>query len=539
MRAIVAVSLVALSMLGAASASALDRAGAGAEECDGTFYATGGREVFDIEQRYLPAPLRSFPADCASRVVGDRFDGGPADYTLFYVDVPFDQVITMFQSLESAGWADGDTLGNVDPGDAAGYADTDLTAADLEALATTPLFVDGRFAPVGSSDTILLTYTDGAEYDNDSALDVPSVTVRVLLSGPFSGTEFDDPSVLSGLKPISALTPVQTGVVAGGAVILMLVVGWPSSLLNSVVGSRYDGLVRGVQARFRRKPKTAAAEPDAEADPPPSRGSRLPGWLMWPGFALAAILGAFVDPDFGINAMSGRVVVTLFLSFVLFNLVTWSIVRVVARRLQPESKPLLRFRWGTLVLVALAVLVARLLQLEPGIIFGLVAGVAYATALRASRSAIIVLAGSGFGLALGLVAWVTYSLLSPIASGSPDSVPLIFLTEFLAGVTVKGVSSLPLALLPFGSLDGAKLIKWRRVVWALAYAVGLAAFMLVLLTIPKAWGEVPGDYARWIILFGTYALVALVLWIVNTVLVRRRPPKETPIGEQPDAITID
>jgi hypothetical protein len=93
--------------------------------------------------------------------------------------------------------------------------------------------------------------------------------------------------------------------------------------------------------------------------------------------------------------------------------------------------------------------------------------------------------------------------------------------------------------LPLGALDGAKIVKWRRVVWAVAYALGLAAFMLVLVTIPKAWGEIPGDFVRWLILFGTYALVAVVAWVINTVLLKKRPPKETPIGEQPDAITID
>jgi hypothetical protein len=224
---------------------------------------------------------------------------------------------------------------------------------------------------------------------------------------------------------------------------------------------------------------------------------------------------------------------------VLFNLATWAIVRVIARRLQPDSEPLLRFRWGSLLLVALAVLLARLLQLEPGVIFGLVAGVAYATALRASRSAIIALVGSGFGLALALVAWVVYSLLAPAAASAPDSVPLIIGLEFLAGVTVKGVSSLPLALLPLGTLDGAKVLRWRRAVWAVSYAIGLGAFMLVLLTIPKAWGAIPGDFVRWLVIFGSYALIAVIVWIVNARALKRNPAKESPIGEQPDAITID
>jgi hypothetical protein len=259
---------------------------------------------------------------------------------------------------------------------------------------------------------------------------------------------------------------------------------------------------------------------------------------MWPGFALAAILGAFVDPDFGINPMSLRLVVTLFLSFLVFNLGAWAVVRGIARRLQPESNPYLRFRWGSLLLVALAVLVARLLELEPGVIFGLVAGIAYATSLQAAKSALVTIVGSGFGLVLAIVAWFGYSFLAPIEWG--DNFAAVFLVEFLAGVTVKGVSTLPLSLLPLGNLDGAKLFGWKRLVWGASYVVGLAGFMLVLLTIPKAWGEVPGDFVRWLLLFGGYALVAIVVWAVNARMLRKKPlPPEVQQGDQPDAITLD
>jgi hypothetical protein len=365
----------------------------------------------------------------------------------------------------------------------------------------------------------------------------------VLLTEPFlDGTALDDPSTLSDLRPLYAPTGVQWAVIATGSLMLMLVVGWPSTLLNSVVGSRYQSIVRAVTTRFRRKPKradaAAAAPPDATPDATrPVKQSRLPGWLMWPGFALAAILGAFVDPDFGINPMSLRLVVTLFLSFLLFNLGAWAVVRRVARRLQPESDPYLRFRWGSLVLVILAVLIARLLGLEPGVIFGLVAGIAYATTLQAAKSAVVTIVGSAFGLVLALVAWVGYSLLAPI---QVDNFGYVFLVEFLAGVTVKGVSTLPLALLPLGTLDGAKLFGWRKVAWGASYVVGLAAFMLVLLTIPKAWGEIPGGFLRWLILFGGYAVIAIVVWAVNARILKKRPlPPEAQQGDQPDAITID
>jgi hypothetical protein len=284
-----------------------------------------------------------------------------------------------------------------------------------------------------------------------------------------------------------------------------------------------------VTSRFRRKP--------VDADPAaPIKRSGLPGWLMWPGFALAAILGAFVDPDFGLNPMSLRLVVTLFLSFLLFNLAAWTIVRRVAVRLQPESDPYLRFRWGSLLLVLAAVLVARLLGLDPGVIFGLVAGIAYATTLQAAKSAVVTIVGSAFGLALALVAWVGYSFLAPVQI---DNFAYVFLVEFLAGVTVKGVSTLPLSLLPLGNLDGAKLFGWKKIVWGGSYVVGLAAFMVVIATIPKAWGEIP-DFLRWIWIFGAYAVVAVVIWAVNARMLKKRPlPPEKEQGDQPDAITID
>jgi hypothetical protein len=117
---------------------------------------------------------------------------------------------------------------------------------------------------------------------------------------------------------------------------------------------------------------------------------------------------------------------------------------------------------------------------------------------------------------------VLYSVVAPIAGGAPGNAPLVFVTEFLSGVTIEGVSSLPLALLPLAALDGADLLKWKKWVWGVGYAVGLAAFMLVLLTIPASWGTMPGDFFRWIGLFLGYAVVAVALWIINTALTKKR-----------------
>lgn len=546
-RWVAAVVLAALSILGMPSVAAhADEA-----DCAESPYGSGGWEFFDVDRRFVPPPMRGTAWDCAFRIADRDFDetllpGGRYErsiqYTILYVDMTFEQLVDFWRAWETSGYAQGNqiTIVATNPGqnETGSFSIEEVAALDPRPGYVHARFSNGENVPEPStpgSNIYEFTWTDGVEFQSSSGIDGrPQLYASVLLTEPYlDGTGLDDPSTLSGLRTIQEVSPtgVQWAVIASGSLMLMLVVGWPSTLLNSVVGSRYQSMVRWVTSRFQRKKADAAPPVDGTI-----RRSGLPGWLMWPGFALAAILGAFVDPDFGFNLMSLRLVVTLFLSFLLFNLAAWTIVRRVAVRLQPESDPYLRFRWGSLLLVIVAVLVARLLGLEPGVIFGLVAGIAYATTLQAAKSAVVTVVGSAFGLGLALVAWVGYSLLAPVPI---DNFAYVFFVEFLAGVTVKGVSTLPLSLLPLGNLEGAKLFGWKKAVWGASYVVGLAAFMLVLATIPKAWGEIP-DFLRWIWIFGAYAVVAIVVWAVNARMLKKKPlPPEKELGDQPDAITID
>lgn len=537
---IVAVASVVGALLLVAPAAAV----ADESECLVTYLNEGGRELVELDQSVIPPPLRGSGYDCASHLA-DRstefVEGSSVEYTLLYTDFSYQEFLGILTRFESSGWLGGDEVVTVDL-ESVGANGGVLTLEEARALDEPPRAAVIRFSNIATGRNIVeMSWANGTDAQNDVAITSPSLLIDVLVTERLDATGLADPSTLSTLRTIfqAAPDPTQWAVIGGGSVVLMLLVGWPSTLLNSVVGSRYQSLTMWVRRRFTRSPSGDPESSTTDGASGRPKGSGLPGWLMWPGFALAAIIGAFVDPNVGFNWMSLRLVITLFFSFLLFNLAAWQVVRSVARRLQPDSQPYLRFRWGSLAIVAIAVVVARLLELQPGVIFGLVAGIAYAVTLQASRSAQIVVVGSAFGLILAMVGWLGYSLLAPASAGS-DNVALVFLVEFLSGVTIKGVSTLPLSLLPIGTLDGAKLVAWKRWVWALAYAIGLAAFMLVLLTIPKSWGSVPGDFLRWSLLFGSYALLAVVVWSINAWRLKVRKPKpEAEQGDQPDAITID
>ena len=518
-------ALAGIAVLGAPAWQILgpaDLAAAAGAQCSNTYLATSGRELFAVDTTNVPPPLRAFPWDCASRLAADGSDAPEAlrAYVLAYTDADVATVVGILRAFEQAGWIVGPSIGAIDVGPGPRVDGVALTADDLAAVETTPQYVRARFGDESTGlDTIELTYADGAEYTNDASLATPSIFVTVATSRLFPASGLADPSVLSSLRTIAqaAPSPTQLAVVCSASVILMLVVGYPASLLNSVIGGRYDRVAKWMRSTLRR----GTARP---AKGEPARKARSTSWLVWPGFAVAGIIAGFVDPGFGPNLMSLRVLLTGFLSFALFNLVGWIIVRRVVRRLEPDAGPYIKFRWGSLLILLVAVLIGRLLEFSPGVIFGLVSGLAFAVTLTASRKAIVVLVGSGYALAVSLVGWIAYSILAPLAV--PGDAAMVAVVEFLSGVTLEGIATLPLALLPLAALDGADLIAWKKWVWGLSYAVGLAAFSLVLFTIPDSFASYTGDFLAWSLLFAGFAIGAVVIWWIDAVANRRAEKKQ-------------
>ncbi len=342
-------------------------------------------------------------------------------------------------------------------------------------------------------------------------------TYLAVFTDDTGGTGIDDPSTISDLRTIADAvpTPAQTGVLVISSALLTVLLAVPAFLLSRVLGARYGQwfgwLDRGRLGRLR----AGLARPSS---------SRRRWLVLGVGMLLASLIAAFIDPDFGFNGLSVRLYLTLLATFVLFNVGAWLAVRAVLRRVQPDASPALTFHPASLLVVAIAVLLSRLLSFDPGIVFGLVAGTTFAVTLALSREAIVILTGTAYAAAVGLVAWVGYSILSWL---NPLDAAAVAVTEFLGGLTLEGVSTLPIALIPLATLDGGVLFRWRRAVWAVVYALGLALFMLVLFNLPGGTTEVDAAFWRWLIVFAVFAVLATAVWLVDT-LVRRRAVDQSP-----------
>jgi len=195
------------------------------------------------------------------------------------------------------------------------------------------------------------------------------------------------------------------------------------------------------------------------------------------------------------------------------NTSPWFLLILLVRRTTPTATARFRFAPASLLVVVIAVLFTRLTGFQPGIVFGLVAGVVFGTVIAVAEKARLALIGLGYSFALALVGWVAYSVIAS-STGSHPGAPIVFVQETLSAMAIGGIAALPIALVPLRGLAGYEIWRWHRWLWALAYAVGLVAFFVVLMPKPFSWATVGWSVWAWGGIYAAYALGAVILWLI-------------------------
>ncbi len=332
-------------------------------------------------------------------------------------------------------------------------------------------------------------------------------------SHPANATDFTSPSTLSALPTVTKAVTVRSLLWAAAiTVVLVLLIAFPTHLLNSATS---EGAARAKEWWEKRRPKTIVrAEKVREVE--------FKGWpIAAAGVLIASFISSFVDPTFGFNASSIRVYLSILLSFLLDAVAGWFLLIYLVRRVRPNTKASFQFTPASLLVVAGAVLFSRLTGFAPGIIFGLVAGVAFGAILATAEKAKVALVGLGYSFVVAVIGWVGYSALSATAGAHPGA-GVLFASETLSSMAIGGIAALPIALIPIRGLIGFDIFSWNRWVWGGAYAIGLLGFFVVLMPLPFAWTGVHVNLIIWIGVYVAYGLIAIAAWIVFA-----RPWKKT------------
>lgn len=316
------------------------------------------------------------------------------------------------------------------------------------------------------------------------------------------------PSVFSDLADFHwrTFSPAHLAITAGMAIVLTLLLGFPTTLVNTALETSYDERskrLKRISDAFRKRFAGLASFWKRTV----GRWPAAVKTMLW--FFLAAIISSFADPSFGFTLESLRILASLFAAFLLLNVLGAYVTWALTRRTAHTERPTFPARPSNLVVLIVSVLVARIIHLEPGLVFGGILGLDFGLKLAGAAKVRVTIVGSVYAAVISLGAWIGYSLMP---ANSP-AWGVVALHEFLSSLAVAGLATLPISLLPLKALGGDVLFEWRKVGWAVAYAIGLLLFFFVLLPMPFSWSGVTEPLVAWVALFVAYSIVAILVWL--------------------------
>lgn len=310
--------------------------------------------------------------------------------------------------------------------------------------------------------------------------------------GPTEARPFADTVPAPGEVSTDPFVILQSALLAAMLVFLM---PFPSQLFNSTLEAHEDEIRRWL--RLDRLGATGAGI-----------GAF---WASWPGVAtftlLAALLYGFLDPGFGLDLGSLATFAGMLLGIVLVT-VAFALPAVLAHRRIGSGWTLKVVPLSLIVGVA-CVLVSRLTGFQPGYLYGLLIGLAFARELSAAEE--------GRATALGAVAMLGVALVSWLALGAlpdGDAFGLVVARTTLAALMVAGLEGVVFGLLPMRFLPGEALFAWNRVGWGVLLAIGAFAFFHILINPASGYLS---DTSRTplitvLILLVGFSLVSVAFW---------------------------
>lgn len=315
-------------------------------------------------------------------------------------------------------------------------------------------------------------------------------------------------------RVVSDLPALLAGIVgdpihAGGNILLALLsllgIALTKEVFNQTVRTNYEEIRRW----FRFWP---LIERRMLAGP---RGQR-PTWQMFIAFSLiGGLLYGFLEPRF-LADLGETLAVLIGMSLALAVVVlvrSLSESRYVSRHGGGPGR--LKFFPLALPVAVVCVVISRIVNFEPGYIYGVFVGVAFRRELLAAIEGASIALASWVTLGISLVAWILWI---PVESLTAPGAPFVaFVAEnFLVLVFVLGLEALVFGLLPLQFLDGEKLFAWNRRRWFAIWA--LSAFLVLQVLInPSSRGRfvVSGQagLAIWIALFVAFFALTAGLWL--------------------------
>ncbi|MDQ1697463.1 MAG: hypothetical protein QOJ03_2816 [Frankiaceae bacterium] len=287
------------------------------------------------------------------------------------------------------------------------------------------------------------------------------------------------------------------------ALLLVIMLLFPAELFNGTLMENYDE-VRGWFGPLGRLGTKLESHPLLE-----SRSLRLAGVTLFT--AITAGVYGLIDPEFGLDGASLRLFIALAFGLVAMTVLANGAALLFVRWRYGVGGHI-RLRPGTLVLALGCVLLSRLIHLQPGYVYGIVAGFQFSREIDHAQEGRAVAAWAGWLFALSIGAWLLIEPARHLVEHHEGAFLPLVAEEVTAALTVEGLTVLLLALAPIRFLHGERLLRWNKPAWLVAYAVTAYAFFSIDIHPEWAGTEATVPLRVWLVLFLGFGAFSGMFW---------------------------
>jgi Protein of unknown function (DUF642) len=292
--------------------------------------------------------------------------------------------------------------------------------------------------------------------------------------------------------PRQALLPLKSLAVNGGiAAAVALLLTFPSQLFNQTLQENYAEINLWWRKRLRRLhlPPRRTAKDDGQASAQVEESGALARDFSYlekrsvfaAVFVAGAIANAFNDGHFGFS-LSSLVTLTAVACAMAIGVAIPAMVGTIYHNKRHGSSPrkLIAIPGGLALAVAMVV-VSRLINFEPGYLYGFVCGVLFTRELPSNEKGHLAAIGVCTTLALSAVSWVAWVPVNAAAERQGAFVGVVLLDDLLGALFVSGLVGSFFGMLPIRGLPGWTVKQWNIGAWVGAFGISILGLFQILL----------------------------------------------------------
>jgi hypothetical protein len=291
--------------------------------------------------------------------------------------------------------------------------------------------------------------------------------------------------------PREALLPLKSLAVNGGiAAAVAMLLTFPSQLFNQTLQQNYGDITLWWRRKlhpFRRRgrsPQTddSPSTSDTVAHSASTRTSFLEKpWVFGTVFVLGALANALNDGHFGFTLSS----LVTFIAVILSLTIGVSVPVVIGtiyhtRRHGSAPRKLIAIPMGLAIAAAL-VAFSRLINFEPGYLYGLVCGVIFTRELPTNEKGHLAALGVLTTLVLAVVAWALWVPVNAAAEHAHPFFGVVLADDLLGALFVSGLVGSFFGMIPLKGLPGWTIKQWNLWAWLLGFAISVLGLFQILL----------------------------------------------------------